>query len=238
VAKSILVAGFEPFAGEKVSPSEMVARALDGALISGRPVVSRVIPVETRNIRERFESAINLDRPEIVVLLSQFGGRTALSLERVAVNVLDFEAPDNVGVMRKGDVIVRGGAEARISNLPLEKVVEAWNGAGVPGYVSNSAGTFIGNQALYEMLAITENAMPPAIVGLVHLPYLPAQAIAAGSDSTPSMSFELMKKGVEVLIETIAPWVEQRTPEASRPRSAGTAKPGAWIPRGVKEAER
>jgi pyroglutamyl-peptidase len=238
VAKSILVAGFEPFAGEKVSPSEMVARALDGALISGRPVVSRVIPVETRNIRERFESAINLDRPEIVVLLSQFGGRTALSLERVAVNVLDFEAPDNVGVMRKGDVIVRGGAEARISNLPLEKVVEAWNGAGVPGYVSNSAGTFIGNQALYEMLAITENAMPPAIVGLVHLPYLPAQAIAAGSDSTPSMSFELMKKGVEVLIETIAPWVEQRTPEASRPRSTGTAKPGAWIPRGVKEAER
>jgi pyroglutamyl-peptidase len=236
VARHILIAGFEPFAGDKISPSEMVARSFEGALLSGRPVASRVFPVETRNIHDRFEQALLTDHPDIVVLLSQFGGRTALSLERVAVNVLDFETPDNVGVMRKGDVVTRGGPEARISNLPFEKIVEAWTASGVPGYVSNSAGTFIGNQALYEMLGLTENAVPPAIVGLVNLPYLPAQAIAAGSDSNPSMSFDLMKKGVEVMVETLALWVDQRTPESSKPRVG--AKSSAWIPRGVKEAER
>jgi pyroglutamyl-peptidase len=236
VARHILIAGFEPFAGDKISPSEMVARSFEGALLSGRPVASRVIPVETRNIHDRFEQALLSDQADIVVLLSQFGGRTALSLERVAVNVLDFETPDNVGVMRKGDVVSRGGPEARISNLPFEKIVEAWTAAGVPGYVSNSAGTFIGNQALYEMLALTEQAVPPAIVGLVHLPYLPAQAIAAGSDSNPSMSFDLMKKGIEVMAETLVLWVDQRTPESSKPRVG--AKSSAWIPRGVKEAER
>jgi pyroglutamyl-peptidase len=235
VARHILIAGFEPHTGDKVNPSEMVARSFEGALLAGRPVASRVIPVETRNVRERFEEALQLDHPEVVVLLSQFGGRTALSLERVAVNVLDFEC-DNVGVARKGDVVARGGPEARISNLPLEKIVDAWTAAGVPGYVSNSAGTFIGNQALYEMLALTELGVPPALVGLVHLPYLPAQAIAVGSESNPSMSFDLMKKGVEVLVETVVPWVEQRTPAAATPRF-GT-KPGAWIPRGVKEVER
>jgi pyroglutamyl-peptidase len=236
VARHILIAGFEPFAGDKINPSEMVARSFEGALLSGRSVASRVIPVETRNIRERFEQALLVDQPDIVILLSQLGGRTALSLERVAVNVLDFETPDNVGVMRKGDVVARGGPEARISNLPFEKIVEAWSAAGVPGYVSNSAGTFIGNQALYEMLALTENAVPPAIVGLVHLPYLPAQAIAAGSDSNPSMSFDVMKKGIEIMAETLVPWVDGRTPESSKPR-VGT-KPSAWIPRGVKEVER
>jgi pyroglutamyl-peptidase len=236
VARHILIAGFEPFAGDKINPSEMVARSFEGALLSGRSVASRVIPVETRNIRERFEQALLVDQPDIVILLSQLGGRTALSLERVAVNVLDFETPDNVGVMRKGDVIARGGPEARISNLPFEKIVEAWAAAGVPGYVSNSAGTFIGNQALYEMLAVTENAVPPAIVGLVHIPYLPAQAIAAGSDSNPSMSFDVMKKGIEIMAETLVPWVDGRTPESSKPR-VGT-KPSAWIPRGVKEVER
>ena len=236
MARHILIAGFEPFAGDKINPSEMVARSFEGALLSGRSVASRVIPVETRNIRERFEQALLLDQPDIVILLSQLGGRTALSLERVAVNVLDFETPDNVGVMRKGDVVARGGPEARISNLPFEKIVEAWSAAGVPGYVSNSAGTFIGNQALYEMLALTENAVPPAIVGLVHLPYLPAQAIAAGSDSNPSMSFDVMKKGIEIMAETLVPWVDGRTPESSKPR-VGT-KPSAWIPRGVKEVER
>jgi pyroglutamyl-peptidase len=236
VARHILIAGFEPHTGDKVNPSEMVARSFEGALLAGRPVASRVIPVETRNIRERFEQALQLDHPEIVVLLSQFGGRTALSLERVAVNVLDFES-DNVGVARKSDVVTRGGPEARISNLPLEKIVEAWAAAGVPGYVSNSAGTFIGNQALYEMLALSENGVPPALVGLVHLPYLPAQAIAAGSESNPSMSFDLMKKGIEVLVETVVPWVDQRMPSsASTPRP--DKKPGAWIPRGVKEVER
>jgi len=236
VAKHILIAGFEPFSGDKVNPSEMVARSFEGALLSGRPVAVRVIPVETRNIRERFEQALLEDRPDIVLLLSQFGGRTALSIERVAVNVLDFES-DNVGVARKNDVITRGGPEARISNLPFSQIVDAWNSAGVPGYISNTAGTFIGNQALYEAIALTENAVPPAIVGLVHLPYLPGQAIDAGAETNPSMSFDLMKKGVEVMVGTLVPWVDGRTPEAAKAPRLG-AKPGAWIPRGVKEVER
>ena len=235
MARRVLIAGFEPFGGDKVNPSEMVARALEGRTLSGRSLAVRVLPVETRNIRERFERALIEDSPDIAIVLSQMGGRKALAMERVAVNVLDFEFPDNVGVMRKGDVISRGGAEARISNLPFDRIVEAWTASGVPGYVSNSAGTFVGNQALYELLGLTEQAGPPVIAGLVHLPYLPAQAIAAGAESNPSMSLELMKKGIEILIETIVPWVEQRTPEATKARETGKS---TWIPRGVKEVER
>lgn len=237
MAKHVLIAGFEPFGGDKVSPSEMVARSLDGRMISGRSLAVRVIPVETRNVRERFEQALVQDDPDIAIILAQAGGRSALAMERVAVNVLDFETPDNVGVMRKNDVISRGGADARLSNVPFNSVLETWHANGVPGYVSNNAGTFIGNQALYEMLGLTEAAAPPVVCGLVHLPFLPAQAIAAGSESNPSMSFDLMKKGIELMIETLVPWVEQRTPgaQASPARSQGKS---LWIPRGVKEAER
>ncbi len=237
-----MVAGFEPTGGDKVNPSEMVARSFEGQTVSGRLIAVRVIPVETRNVRERFEKALIEDQPDIIILLAQFGGRPALSMERVAVNVLDFDHPDNVGVMRKGDVISRGGADARISNIPFEKIVEAWAASAVPGYTSNSAGTFIGNQALYEMLGLTETATPPIVTGLVHLPYLPAQAIAAGADSNPSMSLDLMKKGIEVMIETIVPWMDSRTPssDAGRPGGAAPAAPArsTWIPRGVKEVER
>jgi pyroglutamyl-peptidase len=235
VAKHVLIAGFEPFGGDKVSPSEMVARSLEGRMIAGRPMAVHVMPVETRNVRARFEQALVTEDPDVVIALASFGGRTALAMEPVAVNVLDFEFPDNVGVMRKGDAVVRGGADARISNLPFERVVETWHANGVPGYVSNSAGTFIGNQALYEILGLTENSAPPVLCGLVHLPYLPAQAIGAGCESHASMSLELMKKGIELMIESIVPWVEQRTPEANRAREKGKSM---WIPRGVKEAER
>ena len=232
----MLVTGFEPFGGEKVNPSELVARSLDGRLIAGRPISVAILPVETRSLHDRLELLRLEEEPEIIIVLGQAGGRSALALERVAVNVLDFEIPDNVGVLRKNEPIARGGPDARLSNLPFEKIVAAWAEIGVPGYVSNSAGTYICNQALYELLALTESATPPVLVGLVHLPFLPAQAIAAGPETHPSMSFELMKKGVEHIVETIVPWVENRGAEsAAQPRERTSRM---WIPRGVKEAER
>lgn len=235
MAKHVLITGFEPFGGERVNPSEMVARSLENRMISGRSVAVRVLPVETRNIRERMEQAMVQEDPDVVICLSQMGGRPALSLERIAVNVLDFDTPDNVGVMRKSDSIARGGSEARLSNLPFERIIEAWQANGVPGYLSNSAGTFVGNQVLYETLALSDQSHSPVVAGLVHLPYLPVQAIAAGAQSTPSMSLDMMKRGLEILIETIVPWVEQRTPEAKRAQEKGRSM---WIPRGVKEVER
>jgi pyroglutamyl-peptidase len=239
VAKHVLITGIEPFGGDKINPSEMVARSLEGRLISGRPISVRVFPAETRTLRERLEQSLVEEDPDIVIALGQSGGRNSIALERVAVNVLDFDHPDNVGVMRKGDVVSRGGADARLSNLPFDRIIEAWHANGVPSYVSNSAGTFIGNQMLYELLGLTENASPPAIVGLVHLPFLPAQAIAAGPETHASMTYDLMKKAVEILIETVVPWVDQRATE-TLPGAPGerSGRRQMWIPRGVKEVER
>lgn len=236
MGKHVLITGFEPFGGEKVNPSELVARSLEGRLIAGRLAVVRVLPVETRNVRERLERAIAEESPDVVIGMGQASGRMAMALERVAVNVLDFRIADNVGVMRKNDQIVRGGPDARLSTLPFGEIVEAWNENGIPGYVSDSAGTHLCNQALYEALSLVENAAPPIVAGFVHLPYLPAQAVTAGAATTPSMSFELMKRGMEIVIETVVAWVEHRSPErgAARPQKG----PKMWIPRGVKEVER
>lgn len=238
MAKHVLIVGFEPNGGDKINPSELVARSLEGRLISGRPLSVRVLPAETRTMRERLERALVEEDPDIVIAMGQNSGRTAMALERVSVNVLDFEHPDNVGVMRKGDVVTRGGPDARLSNLPFERIVEAWHANGVPGYVSNSAGTQLGNQMLYELLGLTENSVPPVIAGLVHLPMLPAQAILAGAESSPSMSYELMKKGVEILVETVVPWIDQRGPEPEPASREKGGKRQMWIPRGVKEVER
>jgi len=204
VAKHVLITGFEPFGGDRVNPSELVARSLEGRLIAGRPVAVRIMPVETRTLRDRMERALLEEQPDIVIGLGQAGGRCAVALERVAVNVLDFEHPDNVGVMRKSEPIVRGGPEARISNLPFERIVEAWHGSGVPGYVSNSAGTFICNQWLYDALALTEGTSPPIAAGFMHVPALPAQAAELGAERTPSMALDVMRKGVESAIEALA----------------------------------
>ncbi len=237
MAKHVLITGFEPFGGEKVNPSELVARSLEGRIIAGRPLAVRVFPVETRNIGERLQKAVAEESPDIIIGIGQAAGRTAIALERVAVNVLDFIQPDNVGVMRKNDHITRGGPDARLSPMPFSEIVAAWTENGIPGYVSNSAGTYICNQALYEALGIAETVTPPIVAGFVHVPYLPAQAAALGADGTPSMAFELTKRAIEIVIETVVPWVEQRT-ERGPARPAAAKGPQLWIPRGVKEVER
>lgn len=238
MAKHVLLTGFEPFGGEKVNPSELVARSFEGRSIAGRPLAVRVFPVETRNIGERLKRAVAEESPDILICLGQAGGRNAIAVERVAVNVLDFKQPDNVGVLRSNDPIVRGGPDARLSPLPFGEILTAWTGGGIPGYVSNSAGTYLCNQVLYEALGIAESVTPPIVAGFVHLPYLPAQAVALGAENTPSMALDLMKRGIEILIETVVPWVEQRTPDRGAARLPTTKGPQMWIPRGVKEVER
>lgn len=208
MAKYVLITGFEPFGGAKLNPSEMVARNLEGRLIAGRLVVTRILPVETVGMRERLQTAMQESEADIVLSLGQAGGRTAVALERVSINVRDFEQPDNAGVMCTKTPISRSGPDARIANLPFEQIVHRWASDGIPGYVSNSAGAYLCNQVLYEALGLAEVATSPLAVGFVHLPYLPEQAIAAGAESTPSLSFDLMTRAIVGFLDVVVPWAE------------------------------
>lgn len=234
MSRHVLLTGFEPFGPHHVNPSELLVRSLEGRVIAGRRIAVRVFPVETRTLPDRLEGALREEQPEYVIGLGYAPGRFSLGLERAALNVLDFSIPDAAGTMRKGDPIVRGGADARLATLPLAEIAEAWTAVGVPGYVSNTAGTYLCNQWLYEALSLTSNASPPVPVGFVHLPALPAQAAELGAERTPSMTLDLMRKGIETAIETVSAWLESRPAVAP----AGRAAAQMWIPRGLREVER
>jgi pyroglutamyl-peptidase len=232
VSRKVLLTGFEPFGPHLVNPSELLVRSLEGRSIGGCTVAVRVFPVETRTLRDRIEAALAEERPAFVLGVGLAAGRAALALERVALNVLDFEIPDAAGTMRKNDAVQRGGPDARFATLSPAEILAAWAAAGVPGYLSNTAGTYICNQWLYETLALTANASPPIPVGFIHLPALPAQAVQLGADRTPSMTLDLMRRGIETAIETTAPLLESKP---APPQRAGDA---VWFPRGLREVER
>ncbi|MEA2718759.1 MAG: pyroglutamyl-peptidase [Candidatus Eremiobacteraeota bacterium] len=218
MSRHVLLTGFEPFGTHTVNPSEMLVRSLEGRVIGGRAVAVRVLPVETRTLRQRTEAALREERPEIVIGVGYAPGRPSLALERAALNVLDFTIPDAAGTMRTDDPVLPGGPDARLSTLPLAAIIEAWTAAGIPGYVSNSAGTYICNQWLYEALALTAGSAPPAVAGFVHVPALPAQALAMGADRTPSMTLDLMRRGLETAIEAIALSLDTK-PAGAAPRN-------------------
>lgn len=232
VSRRVLLTGFEPFGPHLVNPSELLVRSLEGRIVGGCVVAARIFPVETRTLQDRIEAALREERPEFVIGIGYAPGRASLGIERVAVNVLDFDLPDAVGTMRKDDPVQRGGPDGRLSTLPLSAIVAAWAELGVPGYVSDSAGTYLCNQWLYETLALTSNASPPIPTGFLHVPALPAQAVQLGADRTPSMSLDLMRRGLETAIETIALLLDTRP---AAPQRAGDK---VWFPRGLREVER
>lgn len=229
MSRHVLLIGFEPFGPHRVNPSELLVRSFEGRTIAGQAIGVRVFPVETRPLRARLEALLREERPGVVLGVGFAPGRAALALERVALNVLDFPIPDTVGTMPKGEPIAADGPDARFATLPLNEIVAGWIALGVAGYVSNSAGTYLCNQWLYEALALTAGAAQPVPTGFVHVPALPTQANEMGPERTPSMSLDLMRRGLESALETIGAWRESLPAPAVAPARPAEAM---WIPRG------
>ncbi|TAM59644.1 pyroglutamyl-peptidase I [bacterium] len=229
----IMLYGFEPFGGEAVNPSQLVARALDGETIGGAQVVGHVLPVEIGSLQARLARLLEADTVAAVIGLGQAGGNSALAVERLAVNVIESAVPDNQGYTAKGEPVRTEGPAALFSTLPTAEIVERWRAGSVPGYRSDSAGTFCCNQALYETLAWCGERDASIPVGFIHLPYLPGQAAEHAPARTPSMALETMKRGIELTLEVIAATERRRLEEASKGAEEPKRTKGElWIPRG------
>src|SRR6266571_4658192 len=148
----ILVTGFEPFAGHVVNPSAEVAKALDGRVVGSAVVRSAVLPVHHAEAIPAVIRLVEESDPLAIVHLGLAGGRARIALERVAVNVMDFETPDNAGHLAQGAPCVAGGPAAYLATLPLDTILAALRAEGVPAYVSNTAGTYLCNLTMYGTL--------------------------------------------------------------------------------------
>jgi pyroglutamyl-peptidase len=92
--------------------------------------------------------------------------------------------PDNAGNRPVEAPILPGGPDGIFATVPVARMAEAIVGAGLPGKISNTAGTFVCNDTLYRLLA--HFAGTGTRVGFVHVPHLPDQAKNGG----PSMELD------------------------------------------------
>src|SRR5207248_1762399 len=129
--------------------------------------------------------------------------RARVALERVAVNVMEYEQPDNAGWRARGEPCVPGGPAAYFATLPLEAIRQALTADGIPAYVSATAGTYLCNQTLYTTLHAVRSRSRAPRVGLIHVPLLPSMVAASGLEQ-PSMDFPLMLRAVEIALGVIA----------------------------------
>jgi pyroglutamyl-peptidase len=195
---TILLTGFGPFANVERNPSELIVERLDGASIDGHEVVGRVLPVSAAATPGAVRAALEETAPALALMLGVAPGRAALAVERVAVNVLDFADPDNDGALPVDVPIDPDGPVAYFATLPLREIVDSWRHAGIPGYLSDTAGTYLCNCAMYTALHATARGQTP--VGFVHLPSLPDE-VAATRPPQPSMPLETQVDGTRIALE-------------------------------------
>ena len=84
-------------------------------------------------------------RPTLVVCVGQAGGRAALSLERVAINLIDARIADNAGARPVDRPVLRDAPAALFSTAPVKRLAAVARRKGCAVELSMSAGTFACN---------------------------------------------------------------------------------------------
>lgn len=191
---TILVTAFDPFGGDTINPAQLAVEALPDR-IGGHTIIQSIVPTIFGQSGDLVIGQMDALSPDAVVCVGQAGGRDAITVERVAINIMDATKPDNTGVIPSDDPIVPDGPAAYFSTLPIKAMVAAIENAGLPGKISNTAGTFVCNQLLYRVLHHAATRMPNCRCGFVHVPYIPEQTM-----DKPSMELGDIVKGLTTAI--------------------------------------
>ena len=221
--KKILVTGFEPFGGEKINPAWEAVKALPET-IGDAQVIKLHLPVEFGVGAQKVIDALEAVRPEIVLCVGQAGGRSKITPEFVGINWAHARIPDNAGKQPLSQHIIDGAPDAYFASLPVNAMVAAMNQAEIPAAVSYTAGTYVCNDVMYQVLHALATRFPETRGTFLHVPFATEQVVeknaagekgaageksAAGEKGTagekfrpvPSMPLEMMTRGLQVALE-------------------------------------
>lgn len=201
----VLVSGFEPYGDMSVNPTQTLAEEAGNLGIEGIEVQSVLLPVNYDECIERLIEEVERVSPDVVISCGLYPGRTAVTPERVGINVKDTMADDpiadNNGKSPVDEPIDPDGADALFSMLPYRRIVENLKDSGIPAFVSNTAGTYICNNTLYGLLNHVRRNGIPVAAGFVHFPA--STEMAVESPAQPSLPMEMMLRALRIIIETV-----------------------------------
>lgn len=167
--EKLLLTGFEPFLTNPINPTMDIVKALDGKRVGNYEIAGHVLTVDFNEAPKQFLNIVKQVKPTLIVSLGLAAGITKISPERVAINVKDGEK-DNAGNAFVDAPIHEDGDAAYFSTLPIRHIVNRLNEAGYPAAISNSAGTYLCNNIMYEGLYYAARDETIRAAGFIHIP--------------------------------------------------------------------
>ncbi len=200
----ILVTGFEPFGGMDYNPSQEIAHAMDDKIFPGVTVRGVSLPVDCEKLPDLLDKLYAEFQPAAVISLGLAAGRTGIALERVALNLLNWEGTDNAGNTRHDVPISEDGPAAYFTTLPIRDLEKALINAKIPCYLSETAGLYLCNQIFYLTAQYATTNNPQMLYGFIHLPAVPQMCVGKATVPVATMSIELQTKAVEIILDIVA----------------------------------
>ena len=191
--EKLLITGFDPFGGETVNPSWEAVKLLPDRIEDYelcKLEIPTIFGIAARTVLEKAEQL----RPDVILCVGQAGGRDAITPERIGINIRTASIADNAGNRPQEQPAVPDGPDGLFATVPVADMVRAICDAGLPGKISNTAGTFVCNDTLYTLL---HNYQHTSVrVGFIHVPYLPEQG-------APSLPLDKITEGLTAAIKAL-----------------------------------
>lgn len=197
----ILITGFDPFGGEPTNPAYEAIKLLPDT-IDGAEIIKLEIPTVFGKGAEKAIKMIAEKDVDVVLSVGQAGSRSAMTVEKVAINLVEARIPDNEGQQPFDVKVKEDGDTAYFTTLPIKAMVDEMKTNGIPAFISYTAGTYVCNEVMYQVLYAVNKTYPNVRAGFVHVPYAASQAVDK-PNGTPFMSIETIAKGLEYSLKAI-----------------------------------
>jgi pyroglutamyl-peptidase len=136
----------------------------------------------------------------VVISLGLAGGRNRITPERIAINCNDG-AKDNQGFTPEDQRIVKNGPDGYFSMLPIRNFVRVLEENGYPAEISNTAGTYLCNNVMYNVLHKINHEQSNCISGFIHIPA--SHQLALKTPGLPSWSQTDLVEAVKLMISCL-----------------------------------
>ncbi|RJV25139.1 pyroglutamyl-peptidase I [Coprococcus sp. AF18-48] len=198
----ILITGFEPFGGESVNPAYEAVKLLPD-MAGDIQIVKMEIPTVFGEAGKVVETGILQHQPDAVICVGQAGRRADIGVERIAINLVEASIPDNAGNQPMDVKVQEDGDTAYFATIPVKAMVKNIKDHGIPASISYTAGTYVCNSVMYDLLYLIDRKYPSIRGGFIHVPYATEQGVGKPV-GTATMELSTISKALLYALEAVA----------------------------------
>lgn len=190
MSRHLLLTGFGSFPNNPINPTLDIIHDLNDKKINNFLCSGIEIPVSYNLLKKQLPSLYKSNNWDAIIHLGLAAERDTISIEKVALNLIDSHTPDNDGKSFLETEIIKN-QNCLYSTLPLQDINTKLLEQNISSEISYSAGVYVCNFTMYQCLHYLKQNGLSIPAGFIHIP------------SIESMNLETAINGTKIIINSL-----------------------------------